>query len=793
MFSHEIHVKSIDEAREKSKTRYFWILNYLSDYSCFDFIWEPVPWESEFIHAWPSQWQKDGQTYLVPKEKSVGTKYHKNIIPRILSEKNWEIPKDCIDDNFDFTWHPDPTEPPYIYQFGTQHQKTGGPRYVVPNATEVKYERSTIVKKTSIDNNWEIPSDIDVNNFDFTWHPDETESPYIYQFGTQHQKTGGPRYVMEGATETKFIRGIKAKKTSIDDNWEIPTGVTFEEFDYTWHPDETESPYIYQFGTQHQKTGGPRYRMSGATETKFIRGIKAKKTSIDDNWEVSPDIDVENFDYTWHPDETESPYIYQFGTQHQKTGGPRYITKGSTETKFVRNIYANVKSSPAKKVFFIDHYDGNIDKSIESVNSTDLEILKTRYSSNYLSTIRRIAKKVGDDSEYIWICSSVCDYTDFNFSWHPEQWQSNMVHVFPSNEQKFGDTFFIHVPSILDQLDVELLEWHNINFLSDISVPRWNCPEVKHDDDSHIDVIKNQNLLAPLTIFSCDNVNTDDIKNTPTVPLWEEKTKTIVPLSDGGSSVIVPRESIAFINDQLYDYPYIDKTFSGICDDKPLDIVFISNGETNAEENWEHLLSVTADKSNRVARVDGINGRVAAYQAALEESNTDWAFCVFAKLKVNPEFDWSWQPDRMQQRKHYIFHAKNPVNFLEYGHMAMIAYNKKLTLQNTGGGLDFTLDQEHDVVPLLSGTAEFNNDPWMTWRTAFRECLKLRDSLPNIENEYRLETWLSVGDGNNGDWSVRGAEDAVRYYESVNGDFEKLKLSYEWKWLQEFFNREYSQ
>ena len=728
VFSHETHAKSIDEAREKSKTRYFWILNYLSDYSCFDFIWEPVPWESEFIHAWPSQWQKDGQTYLVPKEKSVGTKYHKNIIPRILSEKNWEIPKDCIDDNFDFTWHPDPTEP-----------------------------------------------------------------PYIYQFGTQHQKTGGPRYVMEGATETKFIRGIKAKKTSIDDNWEIPTGVTFEEFDYTWHPDETESPYIYQFGTQHQKTGGPRYRMSGATETKFIRGIKAKKTSIDNNWEIPSDIDVNNFDFTWHPDETESPYIYQFGTQHQKTGGPRYITKGSTETKFVRNIYANVKSSPAKKVFFIDHYDGNIDKSIESVNSTDLEILKTRYSSNYLSTIRRIAKKVGDDSEYIWICSSVCDYTDFNFSWHPEQWQSNMVHVFPSNEQKFGDTFFIHVPSILDQLDVELLEWHNINFLPDISVPRWNCPEVKHDDDSHIDVIKNQNLLAPLTIFSCDNVNTDDIKKAPTVPLWEEKTKTIVPLSDGGSSVIVPRESIAFINDQLYDYPYIDKTFSGICDDKPLDIIFISNGETNAEKNWEHLLNVTSGKPNRVLRVDGINGRVAAYQASLEESNTDWAFCVFAKLKVNPEFDWSWQPDRMQQRKHYIFHAKNPVNSLEYGHMAMIAYNKKLTLQNTGGGLDFTLDQEHDVVPLLSGTAEFNNDPWMTWRTAFRECLKLRDSLPNIENEYRLETWLSVGDGNNGDWSVRGAEDAVRYYESVNGDFEKLKLSYEWKWLQEFFNREYSQ
>jgi hypothetical protein len=123
----------------------------------------------------------------------------------------------------------------------------------------------------------------------------------------------------------------------------------------------------------------------------------------------------------------------------------------------------------------------------------------------------------------------------------------------------------------------------------------------------------------------------------------------------------------------------------------------------------------------------------------------------------------------------------------------MIAYNKKLVMQNAGGGLDFTLEQEHDVAPLLSGTAQFNNDPWMTWRTAFRECLKLRDSLPDIENEYRLETWQTVSDGKNGEWSVCGAEDAVKYYESVNGDFEKLKLSYEWEWLWEFFSSKYSQ
>jgi hypothetical protein len=156
---------------------------------------------------------------------------------------------------------------------------------------------------------------------------------------------------------------------------------------------------------------------------------------------------------------------------------------------------------------------------------------------------------------------------------------------------------------------------------------------------------------------------------------------------------------------------------------------------------------------------------------------------VFAKLQVNEDFDWSWQPDRMQEAKHYIFHAYNPVNNLVYGHQAMIAYNVKLVMANPGLGLDFTLDDPHEVVPIVSGTAYYDNDPWTCWRTAFRECIKLRHSLPDVENEYRLGEWLSRGDGANGVWSLRGAQDAVSYYDRVDGNFAELKKTYEWSWL----------
>ena len=111
-----------------------------------------------------------------------------------------------------------------------------------------------------------------------------------------------------------------------------------------------------------------------------------------------------------------------------------------------------------------------------------------------------------------------------------------------------------------------------------------------------------------------------------------------------------------------------------------LDCIFISYDEPNAEKNYERLVSIAQNRT--VHRVKDITGRNLAYRAAAELSKTDWFFAVFAKLQVYNDFDWSWQPDRLQEPKHYIFHAFNPINGLEYGHQAMIAYNKKITLAN---------------------------------------------------------------------------------------------------------------
>jgi len=646
---HERETQDIDTARQLSRTRYFWWINYLTDYTDFDFLFEPVPWQRQYVHTWPSQWDQFYGACLVPTAtETVEYHHHSTVLPPRTYKENFQTLVPC---EFDYTWVPHPFDPPYIYIFGNQWWSA--------------------IKQPTVE------------------------------------------YHAPGATERKYMPYPRAELTVDMTYWTVPDNVDTATFDFSWRPDPGDPPYIYQFGTQHQRTGGPQYCVTGAVDTKYVDQIKIKTGRV------------------------------------------------------------------ATAIYEIDHMDGNHGK----ITNTTRTI---RYFDNYLDTLKRIAKSIPDEHEFVWICSSVCDYNNFDFTWHPEVWQATMLHVFPSDGEKFGDTFFMHVPTFkLRSERVQLLDWYDLNFM-DINVPRRLLPVIKHAYDTHVEAVKQLNFSGPLAVFTTDDLTVDTI---PAVPLWRDKTKTIVPLSAGASQVIVPKIAIPAIKTQLYDYPYIDRTQRHLHQDQALDIVFIDNGEPNAEHNYKQLgESASLRWINRIHRSSGINGRVAAYRAAAELSTTPWFFAVFAKLQVEKKFDWAWQPDRLQEPKHYIFHAYNPITALTYGHQAIIAYNRQLVLTNTAPGLDFTLDQAHEVVPVLSGVAMYNDSAWMTWRTAFRECIKLKHSLPDVENEYRLSQWLSNTRTfrsllQHSEWSVRGAEDAVEYYEQVNGDFVELRKSYDWAWL----------
>jgi hypothetical protein len=492
-------------------------------------------------------------------------------------------------------------------------------------------------------------------------------------------------------------------------------------------------------------------------------------------WIVNYLCDYTEFDFLYQPLPHQCDQAHVWPSQHQKNSGTWLIPRlpGEVEVNRDHAVVARTKSAPR---VHIKHIHGSL----------DLGDVNVRYVSDYMGTMRRALSKVSAD--YCWVTADVCDYTDFDFTWHPDEWQLEMLHVFASGDQKFGDTFYVHVPSFLDKTKkLATLGWfETLHFVEDISVPRYPMPVVKYETDSVVPAVWTHEFTAPLVQFYRHTVLFDD----PVISLWQESDKTVMPLSKGAENVIVPRECKNYLKTQVYDYPYINKTIQQNRDSRPLDIVFISNGEGNADQNWNYLESRIVNlEENRLIWIRNVKGRAASYHAAAAASNTEWFFAVFAKLEIDYEFDWRWQPDRMQEPKHYIFHAKNSINGLVYGHQAMIAYNKKLVLANPGVGLDFTLDSPHEVVPILSGTANYGYSDWMCWRTAFREVLKLKAALPDIEAEYRLRTWLTPtfrSYASAWKWSAIGAQDAVEYYDEVGGDFDALKKSYDWAWLSSY-------
>ena len=145
----------------------------------------------------------------------------------------------------------------------------------------------------------------------------------------------------------------------------------------------------------------------------------------------------------------------------------------------------------------------------------------------------------------------------------------------------------------------------------------------------------------------------------------------------------------------------------------------------------------------------------------------------------------------MKNPCHYIFNAKNPVNGLEYGHGAVLLYNKKFVLESKGHGLDFTLSSPHEVVPVLSCVNNFNQTPIMAWRTTFREVIKLLQMKKTVESNHRLNKWCTLGQGDHAEYVYLASQDAQNYFNDNKNDLDALKLSFELEWLNKLFNEKY--
>jgi len=783
----------------------------------FDFTWRPHPHDPPYIYVFGNQWHnvtlEPTLEYHMPE--ATEKKYITDIVAYTKPDmKNWTTTYQV--ENFDYSWRPHPHNPPMIYQFGTLlddiHLKDG-PVYTVPgNDGTVVYLENKIASKSTIiypkyyiettledliknhtnEIFWALRKNINYDKFDFSWTPTKENVFHINVFGSPESETtqtyfvNGPM-INNGYSQKNYIDNIK-----LDDNY---LATLFKPMDM-FYVDKGNSQSNERFEKLKQRF--PNIKKTRYLNT-WVDTINRCLNKCDTElcWVLNSELDYTDFNFEYYPNPWQMKMVHVFGTQWSHWGTTFVINKESfpNDTKYVKIIehlpnINFVKKTKAKatnclyEIYIVDHGNNDTNNVYElirqKINSDNVYVIK--YENSYLKTFANLLEEIPIKKDhYLWVCSSVCDYSNFDFSYVCDPFAKDQLHVFPNDKQKFGDTFLIDVNKLRTLIsDMNLLDdYEKINFNQHQNVKRLPYPTII-SDDTHTESVNLEFDFPYALVKTKDNINLKiDLSEPPS--LWNNKSKTITILSEGGTNIFLPKEAKKHVVKELYDYPYIVKS-KKLAKSNPLDIVFLSNGESIADANYEHLLKVIKGLPNRVVRVDGVVGRVNAYHAAAKASNTPWMFTVFAKLRVNENFDWNWQPDRLQVPKHYIFYATNPVNDLEYGHQAMIAYNKNIVLNNPGVGLDFTLDNAHEVLPYNSGVAHYNTDPFSTWRTAFREAIKLKADDSPISKE-RLVSWVTRGNGMCGKYSIQGALDGVAYYTEVKGDINKLKLSYDWEWL----------
>ncbi len=284
------------------------------------FNWHPNPFDPPMIYVfgnqhWPAEIRASVE-YHVPG--ATVKKYMDDIRTTRLSDKNkFTCLYPC---EFDWSWEPNPGDPPYIYVFGNQWwpaEKMATVEYHVPDAIERKFmdQPATLLSNK---NNWSVPDNVDPLSIDYSWVPDPGDPPYTYVFGNQHwpgEIMPTVEYHVPGATECKYIDYIRITLTECMDNWEILEEIAHDEWDWSWIPNPLDPPYIYVFGNQWNPPefkASVKYVVPGASEVKYMdrrtRRLPTPKL-------FRHNLAVSKFDYSWEPNPFDPPMMYVFGNQ----------------------------------------------------------------------------------------------------------------------------------------------------------------------------------------------------------------------------------------------------------------------------------------------------------------------------------------------------------------------------------------------------------------------------------------------------------------------------------------------
>ncbi len=803
------------EYAERSKTEWFWIVDREFDFNGkLSFV--PAEHEREYIHVFK--------------------------IPEHLEER---YPKDFTDpwDNrcggvrlvhkeFDFTKHK--------YQLGVCPVKFD--IFYTNNLTD--YE--TFARKSRTKMFWLIDEEHELDNiFNFVPHRYDQKTIHIFKIANQlghkyprsvtnvsDNRCGGVKlvptkyqnselkFITNSPTGSKqypiiFVNDVDDYSIVTQDCWLIDKEYQFDE-EVDWTPPDFQKNMIHTFHLGNQlrhkypeEIGGIRWIPKNHKDAETVihqiapfEDLEFEKFSTEEEgransknnwfWVVDSDVEVhEDFDFDFVPDvwDEGKTHVWQklnpiTGRQYDYGGVmlcPKVAqTKG--RPKYIREPACTQREYPVYHLQPNDYKDGLNDVYV-----------RLAHQSN---------------SDMYWVIDAFTQlHKDFDFSYYPTQWDRKNVHVWQNEDSTYRNVRLIPKETFMEKeyTDKEIANnsFKNLKQINTIASQRPTWPVIhlqSLEKNEFINAIKD--IETPFVWTVDPDVKVDqDVLDKGFMPLITDVNKIhtwqkVNPRSDRvhgyGGLRLWPTQNdyINITSDQLKlnkfrNLQYVKDVGSTSI---PYEIFCISFKEDILEVD-KNIQRVTSKKMKHgwVNHIRGVKGIFEAHKACAKDCKTDMFWVIDADAEVTEEFMFDYIPDVYDKEVVHVWGSKNPVNGLEYGYGGVKLFPTEMVRQATSWGIDFTtgLSSRFKSMPEVSCITRFNTDAFSTWRSAFRECVKL--TLNNDEeSKERLRVWMNTkGEGEFSDEAVNGALEGNRYALKNKDNLSMLDKINDFEWLEE--------
>ena len=723
----KFNAETFDYYAKRSETDWFWVLDRDYDFNG-KLLYVPALHEKDYIHVfkWGLEHRYDPEVQELWDERVAGI---------YLVNKNFDFTKQKL--------HTDIVPVRYDIFF-----------------TDNINDYTTFARKSRTDAFWLVDSEHVLSEV-ISWVPPYSEQKYINVFKLPNQ------------LEHKYPRS----ETNVSDNRcggvkLVPKEYNEQDIKYQGLLTDVEIIEFEKFSTEEE----------GRESTKH-----------DWFWVIDPDVTVlEDFNFDFIPDTWDEGKTHVWQKLNPKTNR-QYDYSGVM-------LCPKVPQTKGRPKYMREPACMQNEYPVYYLQASD-------YENGLQSVYERLSAQ--SNSNMYWVVDAFTQINeDFKFDYYPTQWDQKYVHVFLNEDNAYTSVRLVPKHTFLEQeyTDKEIennsfKQLKQINTIASLR-PTWPVIHLQSlEKNEFINAIKDIETPFVWTIDPDVKVNQKlldkgylpVITQTNNVHAWQKVNPVTKKVHAYGGLRLWPtskdysdiKSSDLKLN-RIKNINYVKEKGSTTV---PYDIVYISYKEPNADKKFAKLQVHLQEKNHlcKLIWVRNIKGIFNAHKRAAKLASTKMFWVVDADAEIQNDFIFDYIPDVYDQEVVHVWASKNPITKDEYGYGGVKLFPTQMVVDATSWGIDFTtgLSSRFKSMPQVSCVTRFNTDAFSTWRSAFRECVKLTLN-DDAESKQRLDTWINTrGDEEFTAEAVSGALEGNTFAKENKNNLAELDKINDFKWLEE--------